>query len=469
MIRSLGNNNIKLRDIINILESISDAVFIDSGQGICLWCNSTCEDLYDIKKEEIQGKTVDELEREGIFSPSVTKRVLLENRELTIIHENKKGVRLLTTGTPIFDASGTTQLIITTSRDITRITAKQKQDSLPEVPLGNLDVLEMTGNELNGFGEHDIVAYSEAMKNVIALPRRLASVNTTILITGESGVGKGLLARTLHSEGSRSSQPFVTVNCGAIPENLIESELFGYVAGAFTGSRAGGKRGYFEAAQGGTIFLDEISELPLNLQVKLLQVIQERQITPVGAVDPIPVDVRIISATNRNLADLVQEGKFREDLYYRLNVVPIEVPALRERTEDIVPLIRLNLARCNRKLDENKSISSDALAILLKYPWPGNIRELQNIVERLVITTSADTITESDIFIFIKEAAEKSTVPQLDTSLSAALEATEKKILQEAVNRYGSTRAIAKVLRISQPTVVRKLRKYGLHKGITTS
>ena len=464
MIQTFENTNIRLRNIIPILEGITDAVFIDSREGVCLWCNNACEELYDIKMEEIRGKTVDELERQAIFSPSVTKRVLLEKRELTIIHENKLGVRLLTTGTPVFDDSGAIQLIITTSRDITRITAGRKKDSDSDAPIPNLDVLELTGTELAGLGDHDIIAYSEAMKNVIALTKRLASVNTTVLITGESGVGKGLIARTLHNEGSRRDQPFITVNCGAIPETLIESELFGYVAGAFTGSRAGGKRGYFEAAQGGTIFLDEISDLPLNLQVKLLQVIQERQITPVGAVDPIPIDVRIISATNRNLADLVQKGKFREDLYYRLNVVPIEVPPLRERTDDIVPLIRLNLAKCNRDLGENKSINSDAMAILLRYPWPGNIRELQNIVERLVITTSGDVISDSDIFIFIKEAAEKSDSPDIDTSLAAALENAEKKILQQALEAYGSTRAIARVLRISQPTVVRKLQKYGLHK-----
>jgi transcriptional regulator with PAS, ATPase and Fis domain len=173
----------------------------------------------------------------------------------------------------------------------------------------------------------------------------------------------------------------VTVNCGAIPENLIESELFGYVAGAFTGSGSGGKKGLFEAAQDGTIFLDEISELPLNLQVKLLQVIQERQLTPVGGTKPIPVDVRIISATNRDLESLVREGKFREDLYYRLNVVPINVPPLRERPDDILPLIQRNLVRCNRELGERKTISAGALAVLLKYPWPGNIRELKNAVE----------------------------------------------------------------------------------------
>ena len=460
MLKKMIDLKIQLREILPILESISDAVFIDSSDGICLWCNSTCEEVYDVDMHHIQGKTVEELEHQGIFSPSVTRRVLDERRELTIIHENKKGVRLLTTGTPIFDADGVLQLIITTSRDITGITGKVSgSDTLPLV-----NVPDLSESDIPELKDHQIVAYSESMKNVVALARRLAAVNTTVLITGESGVGKGLLARTLHQEGSRSDKPFVTVNCGAIPETLIESELFGYVAGAFTGSRSGGKRGYFEAAQNGTIFLDEISELPLNLQVKLLQVIQERQITPVGAVNPIPIDVRIISATNRNLADLVQEGKFREDLYYRLNVVPIEVPPLRERTEDIVPLLRLNLAKYNQELGENKSISSDAIAILLKYPWPGNIRELQNIVERLIITSSADVITDEDIFIFIKQAAEENTRPAADTSLAAALDKAEREILQQALDTYGSTRAIARVLHISQPTVVRKLQKYGLHR-----
>ena len=451
--------SLTIGEILPMLESISDAVFIDSSEGRCLWCNGTCEELYDINMEDIQGRLVDDLEKEGLFTPSVTRRVLDEKRELTIIHENKKGVRLLTTGTPIFGEDGKISMIITTSRDITRITQRQ-ESRLPDALTGMSDLDQPMDKDIL---DNNIVARSEPMKNVMALTRRLASVNSTVLITGESGVGKGLIARTLHEEGSRWMKPFVTVNCGAIPENLIESELFGYVAGAFTGSRSGGKKGYFEAAQNGTIFLDEISELPLNLQVKLLQVIQERQITPVGAVDPIPVDVRIISATNRDLSDLVRDGRFREDLYYRLNVVPIEVPPLRERPEDILPLIRMNLDKLKVDMGVDKKINADAVDTLLKYPWPGNIRELQNIVERLVITTSGNVITDEDIFIFIKEAARNNPAAPSDTSLASALEQTEREIFQRALARYGSTRAIARVLQISQPTVVRKLQKYGLN------
>ena len=468
------NTHLTLDQIIPILNVITDAVFIDDADGICQWCNDACEEMYNIEYDEIVGRHVEDLEKSGIFTPSVTRRVLEEKREITIIHENRFGRRLLTTGSPVFVPmtsgewvaagegrySRTIAFVLTTSRDITQISTVQEQPDTPGSALlkaGNLDVPEDVGSSF-------IVSESEAMHNVMALTKKLASVNTTVLITGESGVGKGLIARRLHEEGVRWKKPFVTVNCGAIPENLIESELFGYVAGAFTGSRADGKQGLFEAAQDGTIFLDEISELPLNLQVKLLQVIQERQITPVGGTRPIPVDVRIISATNRNLEELVKEGRFREDLYYRLNVVPINVPALRERPADIIPLIQMNIARCNRELGETKSISPDALSILLKYPWPVNIRELQNIIERLVITTSHNVITEDDIFIFIKEAAEDNQINYADTSLAAALERAEKEILSRALENYKSTRAIARVLKVSQPTIVRKLNKYGLVK-----
>lgn len=494
-----NERTISLEDLLPIFDGITDAVFIDDANGICRWCNGACEEMYNVEFDEIEGRHVEDLESAGIFSPSVTKRVLEESREVTIIHENRHGKRLLTTGIPIFTkidtensqagsidsndakltptgnegkshhqtfgASSTMQIdmVITTSRDITQISGMKDERGRASRALLNAGNLHRETDV--DFDESTIIFESKAMKNVMALTKRLATVNSTVLITGESGVGKGLIAKVLHEEGNRHKEAFVTVNCGAIPENLIESELFGYVAGAFTGSRSGGKKGLFEASQNGTIFLDEISELPLNLQVKLLQVIQERQITPVGATKSIPIDVRIISATNRNLEEQVKNGKFREDLYYRLNVVPINVPPLRERPDDIIPLIRKTLSRCNRDLGEQKTITSEALSILLKYPWPGNTRELQNIIERLVITTSNNIIDEEDIFIFIKDAAEQNRENSAtELSLAAALNKAEKDILAQALETYKSTRAIARVLKVSQPTVVRKLNKYGLTK-----
>ncbi len=453
------SDNLKLSKLLPILDSITDAVFIDDKDGFCIWCNKSCEELYNISIDDVRGKHVDVLERTGIFSPSVTKRVLDEHREITIIHENRHGKKLLTTGMPIFDDDGKIMKIVTTSRDITQLTVSNDTLDITPTPLINVNDISELDIDLD---DTDIIAESLAMQNVMSLTKKLATVNSTVLITGESGVGKGLIARLLHEEGNRSKGPFITVNCGAIPENLIESELFGYVPGAFTGSRAEGKRGLFEAAQHGTIFLDEISELPLNMQVNLLRVIQEREITPVGGVESIPVDVRIVSATNKSLRELVRQGRFREDLFYRLNVVPVNVPPLRDRPEDLLPLIHSNLIKCNEKLNEDKTISPDALTLLFKYPWPGNIRELQNIIERLTITTNGSIITEDNLPLFLKQEAKDNANVNVNLSLAEAMEKAEKSILEKALTDYGSTRAMAKALQVSQPTIVRKLHKYDL-------
>jgi PAS domain S-box-containing protein len=448
--------NLSSWELLAILDSIDDAVFIDDSDGIAIWCNKACQELYKVDPKDVVGLHVLELEKRGIFSPSVANRVLNEKREVTIIHENKEGKKLLSTGTPLIDDQGQIIRVITTSRDITELSNMQNQLQAVQGTLEGIKSLEKVANQ-------EIVVASHAMFNVMQLAKRLAMVDSTVLITGESGVGKGLIAQLLHQNGNRKSSSLVTVNCGAIPENLIESELFGYERGAFTGSRADGKKGLFEVAQGGTIFLDEISELPLNLQVKLLQVIQDREIIRVGGIKKIPIDVRIISATNQDLHKLVEEGRFREDLYYRLNVVPIHVPPLRERPEDIIPLIRKYLAKFNKRLNEHKQIDQDAMAVLLKYNWPGNIRELQNIVERLILTTKETIISVENLPGFMANV--KSLSPRVtDTplTLSEVLEQAEKETLIQAMGKHQSTRSMAKALNISQPSVVRKLHKHGL-------
>ena len=291
----------------SVLDSISDAIFIDDSTGHALWCNKAWQEIYKASFDDIVGKHVSELEKAGIFTPSVATIVLEEKRETTIIHENRNGTKLLSTGTPIIDADGNISKIITTSRDITELSNMQSRLS------GDND---QESDQSNPPSNHKVVAASLAMKNVLQLASRLADVDSTVLLTGESGVGKGMIAEYLYDNGNRNKGPFISVNCGAIPESLIESELFGYEKGAFTGARSEGKKGFFEAADGGTIFLDEIGDLPLSLQVKLLHVIQERLIIRVGGTKKIPVDVRIISATNRNLKTDVEQGRFREDLYY---------------------------------------------------------------------------------------------------------------------------------------------------------
>ncbi len=447
-------SEVSIEELIPILDSISDAIFIDDAQGYTIWINKASEELYKIKRKDIIGKHVSFLESEGIFTPSVARIVMEQKKEVTTIHENKDGKRLLTTGIPIMDAEKNMSKIITTTHDITELITLQNE-------------LESVQNTLYGLKSqdsfHDIVANSPAMYNVIQLAGRLSSVDSTVLITGESGVGKGVIAKLLHENGNRKTHPYVKVNCGAIPDNLIESELFGYESGAFTGSKREGKKGLFETAEKGTIFLDEISELPHNLQVKLLQVIQEREVTRVGGVNSIPIDVRIISATNKDLITLVHEGKFREDLYYRLNVVPIMIPPLRERPEDIIPMIRIFLNQNNKKMKDHKEIDSKTIAMLMKYSWPGNVRELQNIVERLVITTKGNTIHPENLPSFIYEEASVSLEPvdvSAGKSLKEALDNAEKEILLQALDKFKTTRSMAKVLGVSQPTIVRKLQKY---------
>lgn len=442
-------------ELIAVLDNIKDAIFIDDKNGITLWCNKACETLYDISKKNVVGVSAHQLEKQGIFSPSVTVRVLAEQKEVSLIHENKAGKHLLTTGIPIFNDKDDITQIITTSKDITELNHLQKELERVQRKLNTL-------TPPHKYGDEEIVAVSQSMYNVLLLAKRLADVDSTVLITGESGVGKGLIARYLHKNGHRKDKPMVTVNCGAIPENLMESELFGYERGAFTGSRVEGKVGLFEEAEGGTIFLDEISELPLNLQVKLLQVIQEREYKKVGGVKGIPTDVRVISATNQELRTLVEQGEFREDLYYRLNVVPINVPPLRERTEDILPLVHTTLYNLNQKLSEDKVISSEALAILLTYQWPGNAREVENIIERLVITTREEVVLPENLPPYILQASQQNKNQKIGKSLQEVLEITEKEMLIETMKNHTTTRTMAKALGISQPTVVRKMAKYKL-------
>ena len=392
----------------------------------------------------------------------MAKKVLEDKREITIIHENRLGKKLLTTGIPIFDDNGDISKVITTSRDITRLTNIRNQLEITEPFPDNDSIhnIHISGSE--------VIANSQAMQNVMMLTKRLASVNSTVLITGESGVGKGLIARMLHEEGHRCEGPFITVNCGAIPENLIESELFGYVAGAFTGSRAGGKRGFFEAAGHGTIFLDEISELPLNLQVKLLRVIQEREITPVGGVEAVPVDVRIISATNKDLHSLVQEGSFREDLYYRLNVIELRIPPLRQRVEDIGPLCLYFINDLNKRYGQNKKITYDVIKQLEQKPWIGNVRELKNTMERMIVMSNNEYLQIGDMTSGIPGGYEQEdlrTRIKVDgiIPINDAVSEVERQILQSALSKYKSTRKIAEALHTSQSTVVYKLRKHNLN------
>ncbi|MGQ9826170.1 MAG: sigma-54 interaction domain-containing protein, partial [Desulfotomaculales bacterium] len=311
----------------------------------------------------------------------------------------------------------------------------------------------------------EVVARSQQMKRVLEMVDKVAQVDSTVLIMGESGVGKGVVASRLHRLSRRAGGPFITINCGAIPEPLLESELFGYEGGAFTGARKEGKKGLLELADGGTVFLDEITDLPLNLQVKLLQVIQEKKLIRVGGSRYRDVDIRFVAATNRDIQRMVAEGSFREDLYYRLNVIPVIIPPLRYRREDIPALIEYFLNQLNAKYETGKKFSPEAMKFLAGYNWPGNVRELENLVERLVVTTEGNEIGVGHLpeYIFEGGSRSQSRVYVLDICpLKEAMEEVERQLLTMAYGRLKNTYKVADALAINQSTVVRKIQKYRL-------
>lgn len=315
---------------------------------------------------------------------------------------------------------------------------------------------ELTRELSEKYSLHGLIGKSKVMKGIIETVEKVAKTDSTVLILGESGTGKSLIARIIHYESNRREKPFLTVNCASIPETLLESELFGYEKGAFTGAYTT-KKGKFEIANGGTIFLDEIGDIPLSLQAKLLRVLQEKEIERLGSEKPIKVDVRIITATNKDLEKLVKEGKFREDLYYRINVVPLYVPPLRERKEDIPLLIDYYLKELNKKYGKEVYLSEDALEVLLEYDYPGNIRELINLIERIVILNNG-RVTASDLPEFLRRKEEKRT-----EDLPKLIEETEKRRIIEALEKTGYVKSrAAKLLGYTLRQLDYRIKKYGI-------
>ncbi|OCC15140.1 Type IV fimbriae expression regulatory protein PilR [Dissulfuribacter thermophilus] len=319
---------------------------------------------------------------------------------------------------------------------------------------------------------HNMVGKSTKMQVVFDVIKKIADYKTTVLITGESGTGKELVAKALHYNGARKNAPFIAVNCGGIPENLLESELFGHAKGAFTDAiRA--KKGLFEEADGGTLFLDEIGDLPLTLQVKLLRVLQDEEVRPVGATNVVKVDVRIVAATSKDLEREVKRGSFRKDLFYRINVLRISLPPLRERREDIPILVEHFIEKFNARLGTKiKGISSECMQLLMDYPWPGNVRELENVMERTMVLAEGEVIQREDLppylleNLVVEDNVEKLDIEDSVLSIKKCSRVLEKKLIQRALQRTGGNKTqAAKLLEISLPALIYKMKDYGLFKS----
>lgn len=444
------------RELSAAIDSSYDGIWITDGKGNTLRINKAIERITGLKAKDVLGKNMKELVAKGIFNESATLRVMEKRQPVTIMQQVITGIETIVTGNPVFDEAGNLFRIISNVRDITELnrlkkqledTEKQNQHFHSEIQrlklkLGNID---------------NIIAKSKKMMQVLETALRVASFDTTVLLLGESGVGKEVIAQLIHHSSARRNEAFIRVNCAALPTHLLESELFGYEGGAFTGANRQGKPGMFELAHKGSIFLDEISEIPLELQAKLLRILQENELTRLGGTRPIRIDTRVIAATNQNLQQMVKDKAFREDLYYRLNVVPITIPPLRERKEDIPELVHYFLGYFNQKHGTSKIIPTEVYHLLLQYDWPGNVRELKNLIERLVVMTQEDVIMPEHL---PQEFRYPHPSQNGKRTLKSLLESFEREIILDALNRYGSTYKAARALGISQSTMDRKARKY---------
>lgn len=430
-----------------ILTSVHDGILAVNQDGIITQCNPGAVRMLRLSAQQVQGQPLGTtLFKNLLIQETLQTGCQYHNREVFIASDH--GYCVVST-IPLRNNSGDVVGVVAVIRDTqdVRNLMRSMTTSLP-----------MT------FA--DIPFVSPVMEQVLGQARRYATSDSTILINGETGTGKELFARALHSASGRANAAFVPINCAAIPDTLLESELFGYAEGAFTGAIKGGKPGLFELANGGTLFLDEVGEVSAHLQVKLLRVLQEQRVRRVGSNKEVAIDVRIIAATNRNLEDMVADKIFREDLYYRLNVIPLFIPPLRERFEDIRLLSELFLKHFADKLQRSvKGFSPLALQRLEGYNWPGNVRELKNIIERAVNLVDGLEVQSEHIFLGrLSGALAVPTVVQFETyqTLDERLGEIERVILQETFRRFRSSRRMGAVLGLSHTAVLKKMRKYEL-------
>ena len=448
------------RDLIGMIENSYDAVAIVDNESRLLLINPAFERVMGLKKSEVLGRKISDLVAEGVSDTGASLKVIETGKPQTVIINTKSGKQVLSTGIPVFDHNGNIARIFCNLRDVTElnILKERYEQSKKLISKYLLELHEVKRIETMKY----FIARSKQMKQVVEAAYRLARFDTTVLILGESGVGKDLIARIIHEASPRmETGTFVKINCGAIPEDLLESELFGYKSGAFTGASKEGKPGYFEVADKGTLFLDEIGDLPMKLQVKLLSVIQDQEITRIGDVNKKKVDVRIIAATNQDLEKMVRNGKFREDLYYRLNVVPIYIPPLRERKEEIPFLLAHYVDKYNKKYKTQHRLSQEVAEIFSSYRWPGNVRELANLVEHLVVVTNEPVLRLEHIpSKYVSKTEEKDEeIPEEMKSLREEVERFETQLIKKVLARTHNYEEAANILRISLSTLTRRIRK----------
>jgi PAS domain S-box-containing protein len=453
------------KEIDSILDVLSDGIYITDREGTTLKVNMMYEKLIGYKKEELVGRRVQDLVREGVFDIVLNPQIVQTGKPATLVQTGKRGNKLVLNGYPLFDQSGHVALVVTFVRDVTLMSQLQEQIASQNRLLEKFrsSVQYMIAENFQKF---PITSFkSREMANLAKLIDKIAVTDATVLILGETGVGKEFFARAIHRASPRADKTFFKLDCTTIPENLIESELFGYVAGAFSGAHVKGKPGLFEMADRGTLFLDEIGELPLAMQVKLLRAIQDQEIIPVGSTRVRKVDVRIVAATNRELENEVEHERFRSDLYYRLRVAVLTIPPLRERPDDIMPLAHYFLNKYAAKYKKELRFGPEIEAVFLSHRWSGNIRELENLIESLVVTCDRPVVDPADLNNCMRRECEEpkqSLYERLNTrdrSLKEILRDIEREILTGALQVHGSMAKVAEALKVDRSTIFRKIKR----------
>lgn len=435
------NADLSCLESVKIMESSFDGIILCDSLGKTVFVNSAAERIMGISAGEIIGKDSIDLQKSGIISYATSKETLKTHKPFTTLQKYKNGKTALVSSN-IIRLGKKNPFVIINVRDMTM---------LSEYPVESSDMQP----------ESPIICNSQEMKGIFEVARSVSCTDATVLLLGETGVGKDVIARRIHRFSTRKNYEFVKINCGTFPEHLIESELFGYEAGAFTGAVKGGKAGLVEYADKSTLFLDEIGEMPLSLQPKFLELLQDFKFNRVGSNKKLSADIRIIASTNKDLKELVEKKQFRADLYYRLNVIPIDIPPLRKRPDDIVPLINNYIRLLNKKYKVKKHIDQDAYPVFLAYNWPGNIRELANCIERLVVTSCSTTIHRDDLpSQMLQKPHCQDILDSAVYSLKEAVELCEKQMISQYLDKGYTTGEIGTFLSVSQSTISRKINKY---------
>lgn len=439
------------------LESSHDGIMVSDGMGNVIRLNAALEKLIGVKRRDILGRNVADLVQEGVYESSALLQVIETGKTATVVIDHN-GRQLLITGSPVYNANSAMTAVVANIRDMSELNdLRQKLEQQQMIAEKYSKELAHIARQQSA--QTSFVACSREMKTILATIHSISEVDSTVLISGESGTGKEMVVNEIYASSMRSYRPIIKVNCGAIPPALFESELFGYEDGAFTGARRKGKPGFFELAHMGTLFLDEVGELPLEMQVKLLRVLQEGEIIRIGGSKPISVDVRIIAATNRDLWEMTEEGTFRQDLYYRLNVINIEVPPLRQRRDDIIPLVMHMLERFNQKYGKHKEIPIELGKVLRELPWRGNVRELENLIENLVVLCPEDVLTPEHLPVRYQRGQNPASQVEIRGILPMKdmVRRAERQLIANAQAQYSSMQEVAKALGVDVSTISRKL------------